>query len=163
MALATKEALLAASDIREREIELPSIGMSVRVRALSAAYSNQALQEAAEMQTTSRGEQVARFSVSRLDELKILHGLVEPKLDSIDEARQLSQQIGPAWKEIIVAIDELSAFDSEAVAKANDSFRAGGQGEKGTPPLNGASAGGDGPDIPARTGAPTPHAGRGDV
>ena len=36
---ASKEALLEASDLTERDVELPALKMTVRVRALPAAYS----------------------------------------------------------------------------------------------------------------------------
>lgn len=152
MAILTKEALLGASDLREREIELPSLGGSVRVRSLSAKYSNQAISDAIEM-VNVRGEQIARFSQTKLEELQVLHGLVDPKLETVEEARVFSERVGPAWRQIVSAIDELSGIDKEAIQRANDTFPPGGQVKKGSSKSNGAAGGSGRPDLSARTGA----------
>jgi hypothetical protein len=126
VALLTKDALLAASDLREREVELPSIGGSVRVRGLGAAYSNQAASEALKLITGARGEQTATIDQAKLETLQVLHGLADPKLDSFEEAERFMQQCGPAARAIVAAIDELSGVDKEAIEKANATFHAGG-------------------------------------
>ena len=88
MARLSKDALLKASDLRTKEIELETIGGSVVVQGLSAAYSNQASSEALEMKTTARGDQIASVNTAKLETIQVLHGLVEPKLDTIEEAEQ---------------------------------------------------------------------------
>ncbi len=159
----SKNALLGASDLVERDVELPSLGDTVRVRSLPAAYSNQAQSEALEM-VTVRDEQTARVNVAKLEALQVLHGLVDPKLDSLEEAQQLAQQLGPSWKRIVAVIDEISGVDKEAIEKANTMFQPGGQGEESEPAAsNGTAAGGDGSDLPARTRAGAAHARGGDV
>jgi hypothetical protein len=154
MAFLTKEALLSANDLEEREVDLPSIGGSVRVRSLPAAYSNQALSTALETHLTPGGEQTARVNTAKLEELQILHGLIEPKLDTLDEVRVFAQQTGRAWKEVVRVIDEISGINREDIDRANTSFRAGGPAEEPKPAdSNGAGAGDGGPDIPARVSA----------
>ena len=129
MAYLNKNALLEASDLVERDVELPSIGGSVRVRSLPAAYSNQASSEALEMVSGPRGEQTAHVNTAKLENLQVLHALVEPKLNSIAEAETFAKNCGPAYKEIIRVIDEISGVDKEALEKAEARFRAGGTSE----------------------------------
>ena len=126
MGLLTKDALLGASDLVEREVQLPSIGGSVRVRSLPAAYSNQATSEALELITGRRGEQTARVNTAKLEILQVLHGLVEPKLNSIEEAEVFAQRCGPAFMEVVRVIDEISGVNKEAIEKTTATFHPGG-------------------------------------
>jgi hypothetical protein len=136
VAILTRDALLQASDLEEREVELPSIGGSVKVRSLPAAYSNQAHSEALEMKTTARGEQIATVNTAKLEALQALHGLVEPKLSSLAEAETFAKNCGPAFKRVIEVIDEISGVDKEAIEQANARFPVG-----GTEPSNGRQEG----------------------
>ena len=147
MARLSKDALLKASDLRTKEIELESIGGSVVVQGLSAAYSNQASSEALEMKTTARGDQIATVNTAKLETIQVLHSLVEPKLDTIEEAEQFMQNCGPAAKKIVEAIDELSGLDKEAIAEASAKFQGGGTVESGSVVGDGASNGSSGPDL----------------
>jgi hypothetical protein len=122
MARLTKDALLQASDIQTKEVDLPTIGGSVEVQGLSAAYSNQAQSEALEMTTTVRGDQVARVNTAKLEIIQAQHGLVDPKLGSFEEAEKFAQNCGPAFKKVIEAIDELSGLDKEAIVEAKATF-----------------------------------------
>lgn len=157
----SKSALLEASDLVERDVELPSLNGTVRVRSLPAAYSNQAMQEATQM-VTIKGEQTVRINVSKLEALQVLHGLIDPKLDSVEEAEALAAKLGPSWRRIVTTIDEISGVDKEAIEKANTLFQPGGPGgEPGPAASNGTAAGGDEPDIPVRVGAGVENADRG--
>jgi hypothetical protein len=160
MALLTRDALMGASDLVEREIELPSIGGSVRIRSLPAAYSNQAQSEALEMVTGRSGEQTARVNTGKLEALQVLHGLIEPKFENVDEVLEWAQHVGPAWKTIVREIDAISGIDKEAIEKTNATFLAGGQGKTSPAVGNGVTGGSGGPDLPARTGARVGNAGR---
>jgi hypothetical protein len=154
VARSTKDAWLKGpGDLREADVEdVPVEGSSVRVRGLPAAYSNQAQSEALELRTGSRGEQSATVNTSRLEILQFAHGVIDPTF-SVEEAEQVAQSYGPAFKKVIAKIDELSGVDKEAIADANARFPAGGTGESGSD-LGAANGTGDGgPDIPARTGA----------
>lgn len=148
MAILSKEALLGASDLVEREVELPSIGGSVRVRSLPAAYSNQAISEALEVATDPRGRQTARVNTGKLEALQVLHGLIDPKLASIDEAVSFASRCGPAWRKLVEVIDEISGIDKEAIEKTNAAFQAGGDSEGRVAVGNGTAAGGSGSDLP---------------
>ena len=147
MARLSKDALLKASDLRTKEIELETIGGSVVVQGLSAAYSNQASSEALEMKTTARGDQIASVNTAKLETIQVLHGLVEPKPDTIEEAEQFMQNCGPAAKAIVEAIDELSGLDKEAITEASARFQGSGEVESGPVVGDGASAGSSGPAV----------------
>jgi hypothetical protein len=155
MGILTKDALLGASDLVEREVELPSIGGSVVVRSLPAAYSNQAMSDSLEVTTTThrgRNEQIARVNTVKLEALQVLHALVKPKLASIEEAYVFSQQCGPAWRRVVEVIDEISGIDKATIEKTNATFQSGGPGETGTDLGNGTRAGDGRPDLPVRAG-----------
>jgi hypothetical protein len=138
----TKDALLKATDLQTKEVELPSIGGSVLVTGLSAAYSNQASSEALEMTTGARGEQTARVNTAKLEVIQAQHGLVEPKLSSYAEAETFAKNCGPAFKKVIEAIDELSGLDKEAITEAQATFPAGGETPGRDDVGDGAAAGG---------------------
>jgi hypothetical protein len=149
MALLSRESLLGASDLTEREVELPSIGGSVRVRSLPAAYSNQAQSEALELVSLPRGGQTAHINTAKLEALQVLHALVEPKLNSLQDAITFSQRCGPAWRTLVEVIDEISGIDKEAIEKTNATFRAGAPGESGGAGEDAVAGGNGRPDVPA--------------
>lgn len=122
----TRDALLSANDLIEKEVDLPSIGGKVKVRSLPAAYSNQATSEALEMKTVGR-EQIATVNTAKLEVLQVLHALVEPKLNSVQDAETFATNCGPAFKEVVRVIDEISGVDKEALEKAEARFPAGGE------------------------------------
>jgi hypothetical protein len=151
----TKNDLVTRSDLREREVDLPTLGGTVKVRSLPAAYSNQAMTDAQETNINRHGEQSAKINVRKLEEIKVLHGLIDPKLDNGAEVRAFAEHCGPAWNAIVKAIDEISGVDQESVEKIEAQFPAGGPGE-GRPVVADAHSNGQGtgrPDLPARTGA----------
>lgn len=152
MAYASKDALLGASDLSEKDVDLPSIGMKVKVRALAASYSNHAASEALVMKTGTRGEQFTTVDTDKMEILQVLHGLLEPKLNSVEEARTFAQRCGPAFKEVVRVIDEISGVDKEAIEDANARFQAGGTGPNGKDVADAAGAGDGGPDLPVRAG-----------
>lgn len=145
----SKEALLTASDLIEREVELPSIGGSVKVRSLPAAYSNQASAEALKLIQGPKGEQQATIDTAKLEVLQVLHGLVDPKLNSLAEAEIFAQNCGRSFKEIIRVIDEISGVDKEAIENAEATFPAGGASSNGSDVDVPAPAGGSGPPLHA--------------
>jgi hypothetical protein len=149
----SKDALLGASDLIEREVELPSIGGSVRVRSLPAAYANQALSESLEVVTGRRGEQTSKVNTAKLEALQVLHGLVDPKLDTVEEAEALAVKLGPAWRKIVETIVDISGINPDAVKKTEAMFQPGGPEEGRSDVANGAAAGAGRPDLHVRTGA----------
>jgi hypothetical protein len=141
MARLTKDALLAASDITTKEVDLPTIGGSVVVQGLSAAYSNQASSEALEMTTTARGDQIARVNTAKLEIIQAQHGLVDPPLSSFAEAETFAKNCGPAFKKVIEVIDELSGLDKEAIVEAKATFPSSGESTERSNVADGTPAG----------------------
>lgn len=158
MGILTREALLQSSDLKEKEIELPTLDGSVVVRSLPAAYSNEASSEALEMTTVEhngRSEQSTRISTAKLEALKVLHGLVDPKLSSLTEVNTFARKCGPAWHTIVKAIDDLSGLDKDAAERTEAMFRSGDRGETGHVAAGSADADGTRNGIatvPVRTG-----------
>lgn len=153
MALLSREALLGASDLVTREVDLPSIGGAVKVRSLPAAYSNEATSKALKLITGTRGEQIATVDTAELEVLQVLHGLVDPQLNSIEEARTFAQQCGPAFKEVVRVIDEISGVDKEAIEQAAATFPVSGASPSGPDVGDVAPNGSGGSDLHVRAGA----------
>ena len=160
MARLTKEEFLGASDLVEKEVELPSIGGSVKIRSLPAAYSSQASSEALELTTGRRGEQTARVNTVKLEELQVLHALVEPKLGSVQDARTFLTKCGRAARELIAAIDEISGVNKEEIAAAEARFPNRNGSEERDDLADAASVGSGGPAVPSRAGSRTGDASR---
>lgn len=152
MALLTRDALLGASDLREREVNLPTIGGSVRIRSLPAKYSNAAISQAVEVVQGPKGEATTRMDNGKLELLQVMHGLVEPKLESIAAVETFAQNCGPAFKTLVKAIVELSDLTEEAAEMTAATFPPGGTSEAG-PSADAAANGSRGPDLHVRTGA----------
>jgi hypothetical protein len=155
MSRISKDALLGASDLRKGEVVLDSLDgkPTVLVQGLGAGFSNQAQSEALEMTTTVRGEQVARVNTARMEEIQVLHGMVEPKFDTIEEARHFMENNGPAARKIVAKIDELSGVDKAAIEEAEAIFPSGSEAEAGEPERDAVAGGGDGPSEPVRDGS----------
>ncbi len=148
----TREALLGASDLKEETVELPSIGGKVKIQSLAAAYANEATSESIELTTDQRGRQTSTVNTVKLEALKVQHALLEPKLNSLEDAYTLSKQIGPAWQTLVMAIDRISGITQEQVKETAAMFPGGGDGEERTSPSNGVAAVRDGSDLPVRVG-----------
>lgn len=154
MARLTRDDLLRKSDLREEEVGLPSLGGSVLVRSLPAAYSNQAQSEATELVQLPGGEQSARINTAKLEALQVLHGLVDPQLRDLAEVEGFATRVGAAWRLIVHKIDEISGIDKQAIEDANARFHAGGETTSvSAEAVDETAAGGGGSDIPARVGA----------
>lgn len=147
----SKSALLGASDLVTREVKV--LGDTVTVRSLAAAYSNQALSEALETHTGRRGEQTHRVNSQKLEELQVLHGLIDPKLDTLEEVRSFANNCGPAWQLIVREIQEISGLQEEDVKKTDATFPGGDSGPGREDVGAGVAARGNGSDLPARIGA----------
>jgi hypothetical protein len=124
MARLSREQFITASDLETEEVDLPTIGGSVLVTGLSAAYADDARSSAVE--TVIEGDrQIGKMNVKKLEVLEVFHGLVEPKLKSEIEAEQFLKNCGPAARTLLDKIDELSAIDKEAIAQTAAEFPAG--------------------------------------
>lgn len=131
MGLLTKDALLGASDLVEREVELPTIGGSVKVRSLPAQFSNEASSKALKLMTGPRGEQTAAIDTAELELIQVFHGVIEPKFASLEEVRVFATKCGPAFKEVVRVIDEISGVDKAAIEDANSRFQSRGGSSNG--------------------------------
>jgi hypothetical protein len=155
MSRSTKDAWLQGpGDLKEADVEdVPVKGQSVRVRGLPAAYSNQAQSEALEMKTIG-STQIATVNVAKLETIQFAHGVIEPQF-TLEEAQQVAERFGPAFKKVITKIDQLSGVDPAAKEATAARFQGSGAespraGEAGS---NGAPTGSDRPAVPARAGA----------
>jgi hypothetical protein len=148
VAILSRDQLLAASDLTEKEIELPTIGGSVRIRALAAEYSNAAVSQAIKVTQGPRGDSVTSMDNGTLELLQVQHGLVEPRLESLEAVRTFAKRCGPAFKTVVREIVELSGLSEEAVEQTTATFPDGGE----------LPAGQDEDDAPAGNGGPPVHA-----
>lgn len=141
MARSTKATWLEGpGDLKTEEIkDVPVKGQSVLVRGLPAAYSAEV---SSQMKMTQEGrDQVARVDVAAMEVLQFAHGVIEPEF-SEDDARQVAQKYGPAFKKIVAKIDLLSGIDKEAIENAQARFPGSGEGKDGAGVGDGTPAGG---------------------
>lgn len=157
----SKEAWLreGAGDLKEAVVsDVPVKGESVKVRGLSAGYSLQAQSEAREVRIVGT-DTVSTVDGRKLEILQFVHGVIDPVFTE-EEAEQIADSFGPAWRKVVDKIDELSELDLEAVKEAADRFPAGGK-DEGRPEVGlGNGTGSAGPDLPARARAGAGDAGR---
>lgn len=132
----TKDAWLSGTDLEEKDIDIPELGGSVRIRALPATYSNDASSKALELKTVGR-DQIATVNTTKLEILQFQHGVIEPQF-SLAEVETISSRYGRAFKRVVSAIDELSGVDKEALEQASARFPGG---------PNGDSPGDGAPDV----------------
>lgn len=150
--------LTSQGDLAEADVEdVPVPGESVRVRALSARYSAE-VQSQLKMVSEGRS-QVAKIDVAAMEALQFAHGVIEPQF-TLDEARQIQEKFGPAFRKVVAKIDELSGIDKEALEQAEQHFPGGGADANGAgggpaadPVVDAAATGDAGSAEPARAGA----------
>lgn len=154
MAISTKESWLEGpGDLREDVVEdVPVKGQSVRVRGLSAAFSNQASSEGLEIHLNERGQQTTKADSAAVQVLQFHHGVIEPKF-TLDETKKIAEKYGTAFIRVIEKIDELSGVDTKAVEKADATFPSDGAGKTGPAVESGASPGDSRPLVSTRAGA----------
>lgn len=124
MSRSTKESWLQGEgDLKEADVEdVPVPGESVRVRGLSARYSAE-VQSQLKMVTEGRS-QIAKIDVASMEALQFAHGVVEPTF-TLDEAKQVQEKFGPAFRKVVEKIDELSGIDKEAIEQSEQRFPSG--------------------------------------
>ena len=159
MARSTKESWLQGQgDLKEADVEdVPVPGESVRVRALSARYSAQVQSQ---VKTVNEGRSaVMKVDVESMEALQFHHGVIDPQF-SLEEARQIQEKFGPAFRKVVSKIDELSGIDKEAIEKTEQRFPGGLPDEDGAegpapsePVVDAAAARSGRPDLHAPVGA----------
>jgi hypothetical protein len=134
----TKDAWLTSQgDLTEADVEdVPVKGQSVRVRALSARYSAE-VQSQVKMVNEGRS-QVAKIDVPTMEMLQFVHGVIEPQFTP-DEARQVQEKFGPAFRKVIKVIDDLSGIDKEAIESTEQRFQDGAADAQGAALGNGVA------------------------
>lgn len=152
MAILTRDALLNASDLREKEVDLPSIGGSVRIRSLPATYSNAAISQAIKLEQGPDGQQMTVMDNGKLELLQVLHGLIEPRLESLAAVETFATNCGPAFKTLVREIVALSDLTEEAAEMTGTQFPDGRSGAAGAAE-DAASDGSGRSDLYARAGA----------
>lgn len=151
-----------AGDLKEAVVEdVPVKGESVLVRALPAAYSNEAQNAATELKIVGT-DQVITINKAKLEVLQWVHGVIDPVF-SEEEARQVAENFGPSFRRVIDKIDELSAIDKDAIEEATARFPAGGEDEAGSDLAHANGSGSPESLVPARAGVGAGDADRGDV
>lgn len=110
--------LKSPGDLVELDIEIPSVGDSVKIRSLSAGQHAQIQNES----MTMKGDTM-RFDTHRRNILTFTMGVVEPKF-SENEANVIAHKFGPAFKLVVDAIGEISESSEEAMKRVRERFRA---------------------------------------
>ena len=130
MARLTKEKFLKATDLDEKDVTLPTLEGDVRIRALSGLFSRQATSEALEM-VEVRGGQKVKVNTAKLDAIKVQHGLIDPKLDSLEEAQTFMRQCGRAANTLVAEINNLSGIEDDDLEATDARFPDGSGGAEG--------------------------------
>lgn len=143
--------LKGPGDLREAEVQdAPVPGKSVLVRGLSARWSA-AVQ--GQMKLVQEGtEQVARLDVPTMERLQFVHGVIDPQF-SEDQAREVQERFGPAFRKVIAKIDELSGINKDEIEAVETRFPAGVAPAEGDHGDDGSAAGNGGSDVHVRAGA----------
>lgn len=156
MSRATKSDWLEGpGDLKEAVVEdVPVKGKSIKVRALSAKFANDAQTEATETKTDGVTAMVT-VNKSKMEILQFTHGVVEPEF-TLEESGKIAEKYGAAFRKAIDKIDELSLIDKEAIEQAQARFPGVDGATTPEASANGgdtASTGSSRPDVPVRTGA----------
>lgn len=109
--------LTGAGDREEATIEVPGLGKSVRIKALSAGMAAQ-IQQAS---MTLKGDQMT-LDLRRKQVLTFAEGIIEPRFTE-HEANQIAERWAGAFRFVVDAIDEISATSPEAIEKFRRRFR----------------------------------------
>jgi len=99
--------------------------------------------------TTIGREQVATVDTAKLEAIQILNGLIEPKLDNLEEAEAFMAKCGPSVRAVVDKIDELSGLDKKAIEEAKARFPSSEESTGGDPAGDGSAGGDPKPPVPA--------------
>ncbi len=144
MAIVDRGLLLGPqSNSKEKTVSIKAFGGEVVVKRLSGLVVADIQAKATELKNLG-GENVLHINSRKSKVLQILHGLVDPKLNSELEVEQFMDNWGPeAIEELTDAIDEASESNEEAVAETTDRFPQG-EGESGSDGTDPVDPAGDG-------------------
>ena len=109
--------LTGAGDREEVDVDVPGLGKSVRIKALSAGMAAQ-IQQAS---MTLKGDSMT-LDLRRKQVLTFTEGVIEPGF-SEHEANQIAERWAGAFRFVVEAIDEISATSPDAIEKFRTRFR----------------------------------------
>lgn len=115
MSRLTREAILSAPDIIEKEIDIPEWGGSVLIRTLTKAQQVKLRKEA-----TVDGH----LDENRLEILIFVHGVVEPQFTA-DDHDKLKEKSASAMDRVLLEIYRGSGMTKEEAARIERAFPGG--------------------------------------
>lgn len=108
------DAILAAPDVRESEVEVPEWGGKVKIRSLTKAA-----QVSIRKKSTGRDGTIDEFNMEgRL----LVAGLVEPEVNE-NQISELFEKSSSAVDRVLQAILGVSGMDEDAVSQADKSLK----------------------------------------
>lgn len=117
----SREAILAARDLPERDVAISQWNGSVRIRALTKADS-QALRDQASTDVTGPdGLPTKQVDTKKFELLLFVHCVTEPKFAE-DDVAQLREKSAGAIDTVIRGINELNGWTKEALTAAERAF-----------------------------------------
>lgn len=106
-----------ATDLEEAEVYVEAVDASVKVRALSAGQ----LASIQDQCLSMKGD-VAKIDSHRMQVLKFVAGVIEPKFDE-NEVNTIAHKFGRSFSLVVGVIDEISKATEEDIQKAKRRFR----------------------------------------
>lgn len=107
----------AANDRGEEVVELPALGGSVKIRALSA--SQDARVNEASSSFGSNGK--TKLDFTQMERLRFQYGVVEPTFTA-DQVKKLHIKSGPSFQRVLKRINELSGLTEKDAEEAEAAF-----------------------------------------
>lgn len=106
----------ASRDRKEEVVELPELGGSVKIRALSAAQDANVNQQSAQF---NGNKTVIDFAA--MERLRFQFGVIEPEM-SADQVRKLHIESGPSFQLVLRRINELSGTTEKDQKESEAAF-----------------------------------------
>lgn len=123
----------APSDLKEKTIEVPEWGCSVKLKSFTAAQSAAVKERGFGFKGEETTVAWAEMEISQFQ-----MAVVDPHFNE-DQVRELHLSSGPGFNRVVEEIDKLNKIDKEALRKARDEFqRSEQQAEAGVSPGEGA-------------------------
>ena len=107
----------ASNDRAEEVLELPEIGGSVKIRALSAAHDDRINEQSAEFGNNGK----TKLSMTTMSRLRFQYGVVEPSFTA-EQVKKLHIESGPTFQRVVKRINELSGLTEKDSKEAEAAF-----------------------------------------
>lgn len=141
------------SSLRTKEVEVEELGGSVLIRELPASVSSD-LEGLIDLVQVGR-EQRAKVDVGTIERRQFAYGVIDDNGEPLfteEEAGELHQKHGRAFKFVVRAIDELSGIDKKSLEEAEARFPVSGEGSANGRSAESVASGDDEPAVSARAG-----------